>query len=75
RWMDPYQEGRAEGRWLIFGVAEDETVYAYLATPESLLSKELEKTELFEASSVFGEISSGKTGVTSTRGALIDKLL
>jgi hypothetical protein len=75
RWMDPYQEGRAEGRWLIFGVAEDETVYAYLATPESLLSAELEKTELFKASSVFGEISAGKTGVTSTREALIAKLL
>ena len=64
RWMDPNQEGRAEGRWLILGVAVDETVYAYLATPESLLSKELEKTELFEANSVFGEISPVKTGIT-----------
>lgn len=75
RWMDPKQEGRAEGRWLVLAVGEDETIYAYLATPESLLSRELENTEFFEASSVFGELSSCKSGFISTRGALITKLL
>ncbi|MDF1868707.1 MAG: MvaI/BcnI family restriction endonuclease [Saprospiraceae bacterium] len=75
RWMDPKQEGRSQGRWLILGVAEDENVYAYLATRESALSKELETTEFFKVSSVFGEINSKKHGFISTRGALITKLL
>lgn len=74
-WMQPQKRGRDIGRWLILGVAEDETVYSYLVTPECALSNELDNTEFFEASSVFGEISSSKKGVKSTRGALIAKLL
>lgn len=75
RWMDPNKEGRALGRWLILGIADDETVYSYLVTPESSLSRELTETALFEASAVFKEISSDKSSVASTRDALIAKLL
>lgn len=75
RWMDPLKEGRVEGRWLVLGIRKDESIYAYLVTPETMLSKELEKAEFFNASSVFGEINSARASVGSTKDALIEKLL
>jgi hypothetical protein len=75
RWMDPCQEGRAEGRWLILGIAKDATVFAYLATPESVLSKQLDKTELIKTNSVFGELNSRKSKFTSSKLELFSKLL
>src|SRR5690606_18422827 len=56
RWMAHEKQGRAENRWLILGVAEDKTVYGYLASPESELSKELQNTRLTRITSVFYEI-------------------
>lgn len=75
-WMDPNKQGRSEGRWLILGICPDETIYAYLVTPECNLSKELGETELIEISNIFGQIDidhavSGR----STRDALIAKLM
>ena len=74
-WMNPEKAGRAEGRWLILGVAPDETVYAYLATPESMLARELSETELIEVSSVFGELGRKGEVIESTRAELLAKLL
>lgn len=75
RWMSPERQGRAEGRWLLLGIAEDETVYAFLATPDSFVAKELERTELISISGVFGELDVAHTGVpVDTRAALIEKL-
>lgn len=76
RWMSPDKDGRTLGRWLILGVAEDETVYSYLVTPECALSNELESTALIETTNIFGEIDIRHKGVpTDTRAALIEKLL
>lgn len=76
RWMSPDKEGRALGRWLILGVASDKTVYSYLASPESALSKELENTQFIETTTIFGEVDIQNKGVsTNTRTALINKLL
>jgi len=76
RLMSPDKDGRSLGRWLILGVASDETVYTYLVSPESALSKELENTALIETSTIFGEIDIQNKGVsTDTRTALINKLL
>ncbi|WP_339856680.1 MvaI/BcnI family restriction endonuclease [Pseudohongiella acticola] len=74
-WMSPDKAGRAEGRWLILGVAPDETVYAYLATPKSMLARELRETELIGVSPVFGEIGRRGEVVASTRAELLAKLL
>ncbi|MDI9245980.1 MvaI/BcnI family restriction endonuclease [Marinobacter sp. CHS3-4] len=75
KWMDPKKEGRAVNRWLILGVSPDETIHAYLVTPDCALATELSETQFFEASTVFGEINASKKVVKSTRGALIAKLL
>jgi hypothetical protein len=76
RWMSPQKEGRALGRWLILGIADDETVYSYLATPESALSNELGKTILIKTTNVFGQLDIQHKGIPKdTRSALLDKLL
>jgi hypothetical protein len=74
-WMQPDKAGRSEGRWLILGVVPDGTVYAYLATPESMLAKELSAVELIQVSPVFGELRSAGEVVRSTRAELLAKLL
>ena len=76
RWMDPYKEGRAEGRWLILGVnPESGRIYSYLVTPESSLSHELADTDYVEITQVFRELDLAHQFVgKSTRGALISKL-
>lgn len=76
RWMAPDKQGRAEGRWLLLGIADDETVYAYLVTPNSVLASELERAELTKITNVFFVIDvSHKGGVRDTRAALLQKLL
>ncbi|AMO67335.1 MULTISPECIES: MvaI/BcnI family restriction endonuclease [Spongiibacteraceae] len=74
-WMDRYRKGTSIGRWLILGVSASKKVYAYLATPDSALSKELDHTNLLDIGSVFGQIDIRHTGVTDTRSALLHKLL
>jgi hypothetical protein len=76
-WMSPDKQGRSLGRWLILGVnrtSETEKIYAYLATPESNLSKELSHTKYVEISSVFWQPIIDNTPELSTRDALINKL-
>lgn len=76
RWMAPDKEGRAQGRWLLLGVADNRTVYGYIATPESALSRELEVKELTKTNNVFGEINiQDRSSVSNTKTALLKKLL
>jgi len=74
RWMDVKKEGRALGRWLILGVLEGK-VYGYLVTPESLLSNELEDTQLTPISGVFQQLEIFSKAKKDTRRALFEKLL
>ncbi len=72
KWMDPYKQGRAEGRWLIIGVSHDEAIYAYMAEPESCLSKELAQTILIDVGSALSKLGSAlETNVVSSRETLI----
>ena len=76
RWMAPEKQGRAENRWLLLGVTESDTVYGYLAIPESALATELENTSLTRTTSIFSEIDVFRRGgVVDTRAALLEKLL
>lgn len=76
RWMAPEKQGRSEGRWLILGVTEDEKIYAYLATPESNLSKELEVADYIKVSPKIWKLDVLHAAPkASTRDALICKLL
>lgn len=75
KWMDVNKEGRSLGRWLILGVAKSK-VYAYLASPESLLSKELENMDLISTTTIFGQVDLRHlTHGKDTRSALLEKLL
>ncbi len=75
KWMDPYRKGRSPGRWLILGITPAGRIYAYLATPECLLSRELENAALIKINNVFSQIDIHHTvKQTSTRDALIAKL-
>lgn len=53
KWMAPEKLGKSEGRWLLLGVPQDDSIYAYIATPESDLSKELAKADYIEISKIF----------------------
>lgn len=76
RWMAPEKDGRAQRRWLLLGVADDNSVYSYLATPESSLSNELENADFIQTTNIFREIDLKHTGaITDTRTTLIEKLL
>jgi len=55
-WMDPNRKGRTQGRILFFGVRNDGVIFAYLAVPESRLSKEINDAETLEISGVLGEL-------------------
>ncbi len=76
KWMSPDKQGRSEDRWLILGINQDKSIYAYLATPESNLSTELENSNLVEVSKIFCKLDvTNKVAGISTRDALIAKLL
>jgi hypothetical protein len=76
RWMAPDKQGRSEGRWLIFGIAKDKKVYAYLATPESNLSIELADANYIEVSTKIWKLDLLHPSTQeSTRDILIRKLL
>jgi len=55
QWMDPNKQGRSEGRWLVVGVKQGAMNYGFLATPESRVANELQKTAVIETSSAFSE--------------------
>ncbi len=74
-WMDPNKFGRTEGRWLLLGVSSENKIYAYLVTPSSDLSQELESTATIPTASVFGQISKSQSSSKgSTRAELLSKL-
>jgi len=76
KWMAPEKQGRSEGRWLILGVAKDEKIYGYLATPESSLSIELGKADYIKVSPKIWKLDILHTALkVSTRDTLINKLL
>lgn len=56
-WMDPTKLGRSEGRVLLFGIRSDGAVFAYLAIPDSRISKEIHEQKYYELSSVLRELS------------------
>lgn len=75
-WMDPKKQGRAVGRWLIIGVAPDKKIYAYLAVPDSNLSRELEDT-IEQGDDIFNQLSishASSTGTESSKQSLINTL-
>ncbi len=75
KWMSPEKKGRSVGRWLIFGVSKDETVYSYLVTPECNLANELESTKFIEISQIIWQLDiKNSVPEKSTRTALIQKL-
>jgi hypothetical protein len=76
KWMSSDKQGRSEGRWLIMGVTKDESIYAYLVTPENNLSNELESSNFIEVSKIIWQLDVKHTiPGESTRDALIHKLL
>jgi len=76
KWMSSDKQGRSEGRWLIMGVAKDESIYAYLVTPENNLSSELERSDLIKVSKVIWQLDVKDAAPNkSTRDTLIHKLL
>lgn len=64
-WMDPAKKGRAEGRVLFLGLRRDGAIFAYLATPESRLAKEVHDSEFVSLSSVLRELPYSRRGSVS----------
>ncbi len=74
-WMDRYRKGTSLGRWLILGVTGHGKVFAYLVTPDCVLSNELQQTHFLDNSSVLKQIDVVHTGFKDTKSALLFKLL
>jgi len=55
-WMDPTKKGRSERRVLFLGLRRDGTIFAYLATPDSRLAKEVHDSEFVALSGVLREL-------------------
>lgn len=65
-WMDPTKRGRSEGRVLFLGIRRDGAIFAYLATPDSRLAKEVHNSEYVSLSSVLRELAYARTERTNT---------
>ncbi len=55
-WMDPAKKGRSEGRVLFLGIKNTGEILAYMATPSSLIGKEVNDYKSTELSGVFKEL-------------------
>jgi len=55
-WMDPAKKGREQGRVLFFGIKNTGEIFAYLATPDSRIAKEINDVKSTELSGVFREL-------------------
>lgn len=55
-WMDPAKKGRMQGRVLFLGITASGKIFAYLATPESRIAKEINDFPSVSISGVFNEI-------------------
>jgi len=74
RWMDPNKDGRAQGRWLILAIANNETVYGYIASPESNLAREFEEKISLKTNAVFSEIDlQNFSEIRDTKTAILKK--
>lgn len=60
-WMEPRKRGRQLGRVLFLGVKDYKEIYAYLALPESRISKEIDDVASVGFGSVFREIAVGRS--------------
>ena len=69
-WMDPAKKGRYEGRVLILGIRSDGKIFAFLATPDARISKELETAVGYSISSVLWELQYTKRKQLSEEGNL-----
>lgn len=56
QWMDPYKDGRSQGRVLVLGVTDNGEVLGFLAVPGSLLSNELSLQKGLSVKGVFFEL-------------------
>lgn len=74
-WMNPEKEGRSEGRTLILGITNDETVVAYFIPPDFPLAIEISSAEVIKHESVFIELSLSDSVVKDTKQELLEKLL
>lgn len=75
-WMDPTKRGRSEGRVLFLGLRRDGAIFAYLATPESRLAKEVLDSEFVALSGVLRELPYSRTdfGRANIENAINDRL-
>jgi len=55
-WMDPAKKGREQGRVLFFGIKNTGEIFAYLATPDSRIAKEINDYSSVELTGVFREL-------------------
>ena len=55
-WMDPTRKGREIGRVLFFGIKNTGEIFAYLATPDSRIAKEINDYKSTEITGVFREL-------------------
>jgi hypothetical protein len=60
-WMDPAKKGRAERRVLFLGLRDDGAIFAYLATPDSRLAREIHDSESEVLSGVLRELPYHRT--------------
>lgn len=72
-WMDVSKQGRAQGRYLLFGICPDGTCLGYLAVPGSAVAKELSVMPDAE-DSLLTEIPLDVTGSRSHRDRLLAEL-
>ena len=55
-WMDPTKKGREQGRILFLGVKNKGEIFAYFATPNSRIAKEIDNYKSIELTGVFREL-------------------
>jgi hypothetical protein len=74
-WMDPQKRGRSEGRILFFGVTRSKKILAYLAVPDSRITKEIHVYPSVEISGVLKELTpEGLTKDASSKDILLQEL-
>ncbi len=76
KWMDPKRQGRTEGRVLVLGISQvQKRTFAFLATPDSRISNEIDSVPSFELTKIFQELRIfEKTEHLSPREQLLTQL-
>lgn len=73
-WMDPAKKGRSLGRVLFFGVTAKREIIAYLATPGSRLSEEVNDTNSIAVTGLLNQLNAGDGKNRSSKIILLQKL-